>query len=250
LNPILELKNITKYFNIPDGSKQVVLENLSFFMSDAHNITSILAPIGGGKSTLLKMISGLDNDYKGEILSNGTKKNNILPYIPEKPASFPWLDVESNIRLIFTISGKKGILSNNKLQELIELTGLTSYEKHYPYNKSYGFRFRITLARAMALCPPIILLDDSFKLMDSETKVEIFELIKQIASLKNIKFLFASSNITEVVMLSDKILLLKGKPCHLFGEIINEKNVKSLGQLKAEIHELLLKENAESFLFN
>jgi ABC-type sugar transport system ATPase subunit len=86
--------------------------------------------------------------------------------------------------------------------------------------------------------------------MDSETKVEILDLIKQIASLKNIKFLFASSNITEVAMLSDKILLFNGKPCHLFGEITNEKKVKGLGQLKAEILDLLLKENAESFLFS
>jgi ABC-type nitrate/sulfonate/bicarbonate transport system ATPase subunit len=250
LNPILEVKNISKYIKKPNGSKQVIAENLGFSISEGNNITSLLVPIGGGKSTLLKIISGLDNDFKGEILLNGIQSSQKVPFIPEKPASLPWLDVSSNIVLIDSMPGKKEKLSNGKLQELIDLTGLTNYEKHFPYNKSYGFRFRITLARTLAVSPPLILLDDPFKLMDSETKNEIFELIKNIASVKNIKFLFASSDITEVATLSDKILLFSGNPCFLFGEIINEKNIKSLVQLKAEIHELLLKENVDNFLFN
>lgn len=250
MNSILEVKNISKYFTRLGVAKQVIHENINFAISEGNNITSILFPVAGGKSTLLKIISGLDNDFQGEILLNNHKINQKLPLIPQQPASLPWLDVSNNIRLIDLMPGKKDKLSRDKLQELIDLTGLTNYENHYPYNKSYGFRFRITLARSLAVSSPLILLDDPFKLMDMETKNEIFGLIKKIVTVKNIKFLFASSDITEVAILSDKILLFDGIPCLLFGQIMNEKNIKSVTQIKAEIHNLLLKENADNFLFH
>jgi len=243
LNSFLEVKNITKYFNGAAGSKQLILENLSFSISEGQSIISILIPFGGGKTTLLKILSGLDSNYRGDILLNGNKIKNKFPFIPEKPASFPWLNVTGNIRSIIAMHEKLDGSSRVKLQELIDLTGLTGYEDHFPHNKSYGFRFRISLARAMAVFPRLILLDDPFKLMDLETKDEIFELIKKIASEKKIKFILASSNITETALLSDKILLINGKPGYLSGEIIIDKYKKRLEQLKDEIREILQKEN-------
>ena len=79
--------------------------------------------------------------------------------------------------------------------------------------------------------------------MDSETKDEIFELIKKVASVKKIKFVLATSNITEAALLSDKILLIKNKPVYLSGEIIIDKYKHRLEQLKDEIQEILQKEN-------
>jgi ABC-type nitrate/sulfonate/bicarbonate transport system ATPase subunit len=243
LNPFLEVKNITKYFKGEAGSRQLIFENLSFSINEEHNITSILAPFGGGKTTLLKILSGLDSDFMGEILLNGDKTKNKFPFIPEKPASFPWLNVKGNIRSIIDVLEKEERPSEIKLQELIDLTGLTSYEDHFPHNKSYGFRFRISLARALAVSPQIILLDDPFKPMDSETKDEIFELIKKIATIKRIKFILTTSNITEAALLSDKILLIKNKPVYLSGEIIIDKYKHRLEQLKDEIQEIVQKEN-------
>jgi len=240
---VLDVKNITKHYSGPAGSKETIFENLSFSVGEEHNITSILAPFGGGKSTLLKILSGLDNDYTGELLLYGNKLINKLPLIPEKPASFPWLNVEGNIKLINSIPGNNKKLSQNEIQDLIDLTGLTSYEGHFPNNKSYGFRFRIALARTLVVSPPIVFLDDPFKQMDSETKDEIFELLTKIASIKKIKFLFASSNISEAALLADKILLLNGKPGYFSGEIVNDKFKKRVEFLKDEIREILLKEN-------
>ena len=243
MNPILEVKNISKYFKGEAGSKQTVFENLSFVIRKEHNITSILAPFGGGKTTLLKILSGLDYDYKGDILLNGEKNKYKFPFIPEKPSSFPWLNVSDNISCFIDILNKEERQSQIYIQELIDITGLTGYEDHYPDNRSLGFRFRISLARALVVSPQIILLDDPFKLMDSETKDEIFELIKKTASLKNIKFLLCTSNITEAALLSDKIILINDKPGYLAGEIIIDNYKKRLEQLKDEILEILQKEN-------
>ena len=84
MNPFLEVKNITKYFKGEAGSRQLIFEKLSFSISEEHNITSILAPFGGGKTTLLKILSGLDSDYMGEILLNGDKTKNKFPFIPDR----------------------------------------------------------------------------------------------------------------------------------------------------------------------
>jgi ABC-type nitrate/sulfonate/bicarbonate transport system ATPase subunit len=243
LNPFLEIKNITKYFNGAAGSKQLIFENLCFSFDEEYNIVSILAPYGGGKTTLLKILSGLDSDYSGDILLTGEKIKCIFPFIPEKPASFPWLNVSGNIRLFIMMNKKTEGFSKVKLQEFIDLAGLTGYEDHFPHNESYGFRFRISLARALTVSPQIILLDDTFKLMDSETKDEIFKIIKTIGLEKKIKFLFATSNITEAALLSDKILLINGNPGYLTGELIIDKYKHGLEQFKDEIQKILQKEN-------
>jgi ABC-type nitrate/sulfonate/bicarbonate transport system ATPase subunit len=191
----------------------------------------------------MKIISGLDYDFEGVILLKGNKVVNKLPFIPEKPSSFPWLDVEGNIKLVFRMLEEIGSNSGYKLQELIDLTGLTGYENHFPDNKSYGFRLRISLARALAASSDIILLDDPFKLMDHETKDELFQLIKRISIEKKIKFLIATSNVTDALINSDKIFLMYKNPKDVVLEISVDKNNRGLEQIKNEIRELLEKEN-------
>ena len=243
MNPYFEVKSITKYFKGQAGSKKLFIDNLSFSINEEDNITSILIPFGGGKTTLLKIISGLDPDHMGEIHLHGKLVKSKFPYIPEKPASFPWLNVIDNVRSIISMYEKKFGPSYINLRELIDLTGLTSYENHFPFNKSYGFRFRISLARALAVSPQIIILDDPFKQMDSETKNEIFNLIKKIANVKRIKFFFASSNITEVAAISQKILLMNSKTGFISGEIIKNKDNQRVDEVKDAILNLLRKEN-------
>jgi ABC-type nitrate/sulfonate/bicarbonate transport system ATPase subunit len=239
----LEVKNISKYFKAEAGAKKLILDNLNFSITEEYPVSSILTPFGGGKTTLLRILSGLDNDYTGEILLKGKKFNQKLPFIPEKPASFPWLNVSGNIKLILAMQHNNDELSHIHLQEIINLVGLTGYEDHFPDNKSYGFRFRISLARALAASPDIILLDDPLKQMDFETKNEISALIKTIAAEQNIKFIIASSNITEAASLSDLIIILYGNPINLDSQIVVNKSENKIDQLRNQIQAIMLKEN-------
>ena len=243
MNNLLEVRNIIKYYKGEAGSKLLVLDKVSFSLNEDDNITSILAPTGSGKSTLLKIISGLDYDYEGGILLKGNKVVNKLPFIPEKPSSFPWLDVKGNIKIVFRMVEELGGTARYKLQDLIDLTGLTGYENHFPDNKSYGFRFRISLARAIAVSPEIILIDDPFKFMETESKDESFQLIKRISTEKGIRFLIATSNINDAFMLSDNIILLSKNPVSVVTDISVDKNNKGTEQIKNEIKSLLEKEN-------
>lgn len=229
---VLELKNVTKYYSGKSGSKLMVLEDICL-LSDFNNLkgslNSILAPFGSGKSTLLRIVSALESPSSGSVLLNGSpyeKSDGRIVYIPEKPSSFPWMNVISNIVFAARISGNK----NARIEDIIALVGLTGYEKHFPHEKSTGFRFRIALARALAVDPLLILLDDPFKNLNAETKKEIYGLIRKVRDEVNLNFLLCTTNITEALSLSDKIYLMKRHPGQIFKEIETDREKLSAGR--------------------
>ncbi|NJD23639.1 MAG: ATP-binding cassette domain-containing protein [Melioribacter sp.] len=203
---MIEVKNISKEYSDDNRFKKTILRNVSLDIP-SEKITSVIAPSGSGKSTLLKIISGLEHTTHGEIIKSGNKK---IIYIPSQLFSFPWLNVEENISF--------GLLKKDsaKIQSIISFVGLEGYETFHPNNKSYGFRFRIALARSLAYNPATILLDEPFNQMDIQTKKEILFLIRETQSTYKTSFLLATTNITEALFLSEKIYLMKKDP----GEII------------------------------
>ena len=239
----LEIQNVTKYFPGEAGSKLLVLDNINLtndFKQNKGSIVSILAPFASGKSTLLKIIAAIETPSEGKIILNGRqydKPDGQIVYIPEKPSSYPWLNVKQNI--IFASAAAK----NNKsdIHKLISAVGLTGYEEHYPHEKSTGFRFRIALARALAVNPVLVLLDDPFKKLTGETKKEIYSLVKKICSDLKINFLLSTTNVTESIILSDKVYLMKSRPGKIFKEIeieqdkISNKNTEFYTVVRSEI---------------
>ncbi|MEO8398856.1 MAG: ATP-binding cassette domain-containing protein, partial [Ignavibacteriaceae bacterium] len=250
---LLKVENISKTYTGIYGSKKLILDKISFSIlsnNERGRINSILAPFGAGKSTLLKIISGIVESSEGNIFLNQQKSNssiNKIIYIPEKPSSFPWLNVKENIEIASEVLGQKK--SGINFESFISIVGLNRYENHHPNEKSFGFRFRISLARALVCQPDLILIDDSFKIMDQQTKEEIYELVKKISSEFKINFLLATTNIAEAVILSEKIFLMKKDPDLVFKEIeipfekntkINHQFYKSVGE---EIEESFKSEN-------
>ncbi|MDH7603597.1 MAG: ATP-binding cassette domain-containing protein [Melioribacter sp.] len=203
---MIEVKNLSKEFVDEYGVKNILFRNLSFNIGDKE-FTSVLAPVGAGKSSLLKIIKGIEKNFNGNII-NDFKSQIFL--IPSKPASFPWLTVKENI--LFGI--KK--YDENKVKKIIEFVGLDGYEFHIPNNRSYGFRFRILLAQALIRNSSLILLDEPFTIMDAQSRGEILILIKEVKHEFEVSFLLTTTNINEAIFLSDKIYLMKKNP----GEII------------------------------
>lgn len=167
---------------------------------DESKITSIVAPIKSGKTTLLRILSGL------ETSDGNTQKIPLSFYVGSEPQSFPWMNLKQTIQF----ANPKTDTSQIKL--IAEQVGLEGYEEHFPNNKSLGFRFRIVLAAAIAKQSSIILLDEPFSMMDERTKNEIYQLIIDINKKLNIGFVLGTSNLGEAVLLSDEIILLKNLP--------------------------------------
>ena len=244
-NFILKLNSVGKYYFAEAGLKINVLEDISFEIpfSNEGTITSILAPFGSGKSTLLKIISGVIKKDSGEISFDDSQNKNI-PLIPEKPSSFPWMNVRQNIEFGLNLSKNKKYSVDN----LISVTGLTGYADHHPNNKSYGFRFRISLARAIALNPSLILIDDSFKQMKKETKEEIHQLVSDISFSEKMNFIISTTNLVEAIQLSDVILLMSAKPGRIVRRIETGRQLSpELGNIKSEKFATLKAQIEETF---
>ena len=244
----LKLENISKYFPKHAGAKLNVLEDINLSVDNSEkgeNFVSILASFESGKSTLLKIISALEKPDSGKVLLGNEVYDNPtgkIVLIPERSSSFPWLNVEQNISF-----AKENKIIQSK--ELIDAVGLTGYENHYPHNKSLGFRFRISLARALAANPDYILLDDPFRRMNSETKDEIYELLRNVLVNFDVAFILATTNISEAIYLSKKIYLMKKNPGKIIEEIqLGSKTSKVKGLSGKERFMSLRNEIEKSFL--
>ena len=234
---LLQVKNVTKYFEMPAGAKRHVLEDINIsvkYPGENGQIISILAPFGAGKTTLLRIIAGLEKPTSGEVKyseQNYTPSLQKIIYIPEKPSSFPWFNVRQNLTFAFEINDKN---NTDNITEILSLVGLTGYENHFPYNDSIGFRFRISLARALVVKPDLILIDDSIKKLDFETKEEIYNLINNLGIKLNINFIFATTNISSAIKLSDSILIMKKEPGLIFHELKLKKEPGRRLELSAD----------------
>ncbi len=246
---ILHVKNISKYFEMPAGAKNHLLEDINLSIeknSETGQIISILAPFASGKSTLLRIIAGLEKPTSGEILLNNknyTLSQKKVVYLPEKPSSFPWLNVKQNL----TFASEFNLKNDDKdINDIISLVGLTGYENHLPDDESIGFRFRISLGRALVINPDFILVDDSLKGLDLETKEEIYNLIDIVTNTQKINFIFATANISSAINLSDSIYLMKKNPGSIFHEIKLEKRSNNRLKITGEKHFSELKDEIES----
>ncbi|MCF8262039.1 MAG: ATP-binding cassette domain-containing protein [Melioribacteraceae bacterium] len=206
---ILKLSNVSKDYIGPLGNKVHLLENIEFDL-ELNKSTSIIAPKGAGKSSLLKIVSGLEQPTSGEIIASENFKKVL---IPSEPSSFPWLSVFENV-----LFGNKK-LDTDKAMEIVELVGLEGYEDHRPHNNSYGFRFRIALARALAVNPDLVVLDEPFTNMKSTTKEEIYSLVREVNSSVDCTFLIGTTNISEAIFLSEQIILVQKNPGKVFDKI-------------------------------
>ncbi len=209
---ILKVENLSKEYTDQVGYIIHLLENISFSINEKEFV-SILAPQCSGKTSLLKIIAGLEKPSTGKIFS----ENKKIFFIPSKPSSFPWLNVFDNI----SFNSK---MNEKEISEIIKLVGLTGYEDHFPHKKSEGFRFRISLGRALANNPDLLIIDEPFNNLYDKTREEIYLLLRNIFNLKKISIVFGTTNITEAIFLSDKIYLMKKNP----GEIIEKLKVDLL----------------------
>lgn len=210
---------ISKRYTDRVGYNINLLKEISFSIED-NNFTTLLAPVGSGKTSLLKILAGLDLQTSGVIETNCNKRI----FIPSQPSSFPWLSVSENIRL-------NSNYNKEEIFEIIDLVGLHGYEDHFPHNKSEGFRFRISLGRAIANKPDIIFIDEPFNNLNTSTRQEIYYLMRSIFIQKSIPIIFGTTNITEAIYLSDKIYLMKKNP----GEIVDEVNIKLTDKREIDI---------------
>lgn len=222
MKEILKIEKLTKSYNTPSG-KVKILDNLDFSVGE-HELISILGPSGCGKSTLVRCIAGFEK-YEGTITCNGkiVKKPSTerIMVFQDYNQLFPWKTVEKNIQYPLKLKGVKDKDRLNKMtKEVLEKVGLSGFEKYYPHELSGGMKQRVAIAKALALSPEIIMMDEPFAALDAITRNNLQAELYRLHQESNITIIFITHNIQEAITLGTRIIMM-GKNGEI---IINDEN--------------------------
>ncbi len=224
--PLLELKEVGVEFVQPSRERLRLLEQVSLSIRE-DEIVAILGPSGSGKSTLVRVAAGLQRPGSGQVLYRGEPLLGPSPGVGvvfQNPALFPWLNVEQNIQLGLEKLGLPEERQREQVAWAVDTVGVDGYEEAYPRELSSGMKQRVGLARALALQPELLCLDDPFSALDAlmaeSLRNELLALWQRTeANPKAI--LMVTHNIQEVVFLASRILVLSGNPTRVKAEVHN-----------------------------
>lgn len=195
---LIEFRNVNKTF----GDLEVI-KNLSF---DVHStdIIGILGASGVGKSTILKLIAGLEKPSKGMLINN-TKR---VGYVFQEPRLLPWKTTIDNVSLPLIARGTSKKDAETKALHFLDKMGMIGFETYYPSQLSGGMLQRVSLARAFALEPDLLLLDEPFSALDLRLKSVLESMLKELLEENPIPVLYVSHSPEEVVQFANRIFMM------------------------------------------
>ncbi|SCK04200.1 Aliphatic sulfonates import ATP-binding protein SsuB [uncultured Clostridium sp.] len=217
-NVKVKVTNLTKKFG-----DLLVLDDISFEVKDGEFLC-IVGPTGCGKTTFLNSLTKLYDITAGEILVNGEpvnlKKHNIA-YIFQEYSTFPWLKVEENIQYGLKIKNFSDEDVKKYADEAIKMVGLEEFRNYYPNQLSASMLQRVVIARAFAVKPELLIMDEPYGQLDISLRFKLEDELIKLWQKTGTTVIFITHNIEEAVYLSERILVLSNKPTHIKEEIKN-----------------------------
>jgi len=214
----IQCEHIYKWFD-----KALILEDVSLQIED-HQFVCMVGPSGCGKTTLLRMIAGLAERDHGEITVAGqpvTEPRRQVAVVFQHFGLFPWKNVFKNVALPLEAAGMPKAEVRRRVEEAIALVGLEHVEDRYPAQLSGGMRQRVGLARALALEPDVLLMDEPFASVDAQVREILQEELLGIWSRLRQTVLFITHSIDEAITLADRIVVLGARP----GRVVRDLTV-------------------------
>ncbi|HUI00662.1 MAG TPA: ABC transporter ATP-binding protein [Nitrososphaerales archaeon] len=218
------VRDLSKSFPLRQGKGYSVLnviEDLSMGVEE-NEFVVIIGPSGSGKTTLLKLIDGLIPPDSGEILIDGTDHPRPGPKMGFVFQSFrlmPWRTVMANVLFPLQINHVDRQTASERAVKYISQVGLTGFENSYPSELSGGMQQRVGLARAMALEPEILLMDEPFGSLDAQTSELLQVELLKLWQFKRNTVIFVTHNLDEALLLADRIVLIGARPSRVEEEI-------------------------------
>jgi NitT/TauT family transport system ATP-binding protein len=205
----LELRIDAKTFVSAEGTPVEIVRGLNLRL-EAGGFGAMIGPSGCGKTTILHIAAGLDPDFVGQRRVPGTR----LGIVFQEPRLLPWRTVAENIRLVLPIHG-----SLDDLADLIETLGLGSHLAHYPGELSLGLARRVAIARAFAVRPDFLLLDEPFVSLDDAVAGRLREEVAVLTERHRMTTLLVTHDLRDAVQLADRLFFLSARPASIVSEI-------------------------------
>ena len=208
----VELNNVTKFY---DAERRLhALHEISFSVGRGEFV-SIVGPSGCGKSTLLKIIAGLDSPTSGEVKFRGGPvrgPHRKISMVFQTFGLFPWRTVLENVEYGLEMQRVPKQERRSSAQEYLALVGLAGYESMYPKQLSGGMKQRVGIARALAVEPEVVLMDEAFSAIDEVTAEVLRDEVAEIHKQTGKTFLLVTHNLSEAIELADKVVVLSSRP--------------------------------------
>jgi NitT/TauT family transport system ATP-binding protein len=214
-----------KVYRSASGGTLRVLEDLSITLADGE-VVALVGPSGCGKTTLLRIIVGLERDFEGKV--NLRMRGNV-GFVFQEPRLLPWRTVEENVRLTAPS------VSAAVLDALFTTLGLTEHRRHYPGELSLGLARRVALARALAVEPDLLILDEPFVSLDAALATRLRSELIELVSRRPVTTLLVTHDLDEAVELADRVILLSPSPARVMADvpIANPRGLRSAEELAA-----------------
>ena len=223
-----------KSYSTASGGRLEVLRDMAFTLK-AGTVGALVGPSGCGKTTLLRIITGLDADYVGAVR---LPDHGRLGMVFQEPRLLPWRSVEQNVRL-----GAPDA-TDADLDVLFGALGLAAHRHHFPGELSLGQARRVALARAFAVKPDLLVLDEPFVSLDAALAAHLREELAALVASRKVTTLLVTHDINEAIGLADRLFLLSASPAHVVAEVPISRprgahTAEELAKIRGEIARVL-----------
>ena len=209
----LEAKNVEKFFQ-HDGKPLKTLGGVNLTVNDGEFVC-IVGPSGCGKSTFLRILAGLEKPDGGEIMLDGKKLDDTGPeriMVFQEGALFPWLTVRDNVEYGLKISGIPEKERNEISNRYLDMMQLTQFANSYTYQLSTGMKQRVAIARALVMDPDVLLMDEPFAALDSQTRDLLLVEMQLIWKKTQKTIIFVTHNVPEAAVLGSRVAVFSARP--------------------------------------
>lgn len=204
-----------KQFDTPGGGiPRVVIADFTLSLRPGEFVC-LVGPSGCGKTTLLHAVAGLDREYQGEIRFPGGPRAPRIGYVFQNPRLLPWRTVRQNIQLALAADGT----NSEVIDHLLDVMRLRDAQHEFPERLSLGMSRRVALARAFAIQPDLLLMDEPFVSLDAPTARRVRQLLLRVWAEHAHTVLFVTHDLREAIALADRVIFLSASPMRIAREV-------------------------------